>query len=245
MVYGFGSVASILKILALDKIITMFKHHCFPKEIILQAVYFKLRFSLSYRDIEELLSIRGVKVDHSTIQRWVFKFTPLIEMEFRKRKKPVGNRWRLDETYIKVKGEWRYLYRAVDKEGNTIDFLLTKQRQRMSAQSFLIKAIENNGKPTLINIDKSGSNSSAIRVYNRRALATKSRIKIRQCKYLNNIVEQDHRFIKKRIVQGLGFKEFESARRTLVGIEIVHMLRKNQMIGQDETMFDSFRSLAS
>ena len=160
----FGSVASILKILALDKIINIFKHHCFPKEIILQAVYFKLRFSLSYRDIEELLSIRGVKVDHSTIQRWVFKFSPLIEMEFRKRKKPVGNRWRLDETYIKVKGEWRYLYRAVDKEGNTIDFLLTKRRQRMSAQSFLIKAIENNGKPTLINIDKSGSNSSAIRV---------------------------------------------------------------------------------
>ena len=144
-----------------------------------------------------------------------------------------------------MKGEWRYLYRAVDKEGNTIDFLLTKRRQRMSAQSFLIKAIENNGKPTLINIDKSGTNSSAIRVYNRRALATKSRIKIRQCKYLNNIVEQDHRFIKKRIVQGLGFKEFESARRTLVGVEIVHMLRKNQMIGQDETMFDSFRSLAS
>ena len=96
-----------------------------------------------------------------------------------------------------------------------------------------------------VNIDKSGSNSSAIRVYNRRALATKSRIKIQQCKYLNNIVEQYHRFIKKRIVQGLGFKEFESARRTLVGIEIVHMLRKNQMIGQDETMFDSFRSLAS
>ena len=96
--HHFGSVASILKILALDKPITMFKHHCFPKEIILQPVYFKLRFSLSYRDIEELLSIRGVKVDHSTIQRWVFKFTPLIEMEFRKRKKPVGNRWRLDES---------------------------------------------------------------------------------------------------------------------------------------------------
>ena len=115
----------------------------------------------------------------------------------------------------------------------------------MSAQSFLIKAIENNGKPELINIDKSGSNKSAIRVYNRRALATKSRIKIRQCKYLNNIVEQDHRFIKKRINQGLGFKEFESARRTIAGIEIVHMLRKNQLIDQDESMFKSFQSLAA
>ena len=223
----------------------MFKHHCFPKSIILQAVYFKLRFSLSYRDVEELMEIRGVKVDHATIQRWVFKFTPILDKEFRKRKKRVGMSWRMDETYIKVKGEWRYLYRAVDKQGNTVDFLLTKRRQRMSAQSFLIKAIENNGKPQVINIDKSGSNSSAIRVYNKRALATKSRIRIRKCKYLNNIVEQDHRFIKWRIQQGLGFKEFESARRTLSGIEVVRMIKKNQLIGQDKTMFKSFMSLAA
>ena len=223
----------------------MFKNHCFPKSIILQAVYYKLRFTLSYRDIEELMHIRGVKVDHATIQRWVFKFTPLLEKEFRQRKKQVGKSWRMDETYIKVKGVWRYLYRAVDKEGNTIDFLLTKKRQRMSAQSFLIKAIENNGKPMIINIDKSGSNSRAIRVYNKRALATKTRIKVRKCKYLNNIVEQDHRFIKWRIQQGLGFKEFESARRTLAGIEIVRMIKKNQLISQDQTMFKSFKSLAA
>jgi putative transposase len=115
----------------------------------------------------------------------------------------------------------------------------------MSAQSFLIKAIEHNGKPELINIDKSGSNSGAIWVYNRRALATKSQIKIRKCKYLNNIVKQDHRFIKWRIQQGLGFKEFESARRTLAGIEIVRMIKKNQMISQDGSTFDSFKSLAA
>jgi len=220
----------------------MFKGHCFPKSIIVQAVYFKFRFGLSYREIEELMAIRGVKVDHATIQRWVFKFTPLLEKEFRKRKKAVGKRWRMDETYIKVNGMWCYLYRAVDKQGNTIDFLLTKRRKRMSAQSFLIKAIENNGKPELINIDKSGSNKHAIRIYNKRSY---SKIQIRQCKYLNNIVEQDHRFIKKRIVRGLGFKEFESARRTLSGIEIVHMISKDQLISNRKSMFKSFYALAS
>ncbi len=105
----------------------MFKGHCFPKEVILQAVYFKLRFTLSYRDVEELLSIRGVEVDHATVQRWVYKFTPLIKKAFRKRKKLVTSSWRMDETYIKVKGEWMFLYRAVDKEGSTGRFCLNKK----------------------------------------------------------------------------------------------------------------------
>src|SRR3954469_12436236 len=170
----------------------MFKGYCFPKEVILQAVYFKLRFSLSYRDVEELLSIRGVTVDHATIQRWVYKFTPLIEGTFRKRRKEVGNSWGMDETYITVKGEWMYMYRAVNKAGNTVDFLLTKRRNKRAAHLFLLKAIQNNGKPLIINIDKSGANKQAIRTYNKR---TWSRIKIRQCKYLNNSIEQDHRFI--------------------------------------------------
>jgi len=220
----------------------MFKGHCFPKAIILQAVYFELRFSLSYRDVEELLSIMGVKVDHATIQRWVFKFTPLVEQQFRKRKRSVGKRWRLDETYIKVKGEWKYLYSAIDKEGNTVDLLLTKKRKRLSAQSFLIKAIENNGNPELINIDKSGANTAAIKVYNKRSF---SKIEIRQCKYINNIVEQDHRMIKWRIILGLGFKEFESAKRTISGIEVVRMIEKNQLLNPENSTYKSFISLAS
>lgn len=148
----------------------------------------------------------------------------------------------MDEAYIKVKGQWCYLYRAVDKQGKTVDFLVTRRRKRMCAQSFLIKAIENNGKPELINIDKSGSNKHAVRVYNKR---TCSMIEIRQCKYLNDIIEQDHRFVKKQIIRGLGFKELGSTKRTLSGIEIVHMIRKNQLILNRMSMFKSFYSLAS
>jgi len=220
----------------------MFKHHRYPKAIILQAVYFKLRFTLSYRDVEELLSIRGVKVDHSTIQRWVYKFTPMIEANMHKRKRQVCTSWRMDETYIKVGGKDRYLYRAVDKYGNTIDFLLTKRRMKGSAQKFLNKAIGNNGKPRVINIDKSGANKEGIKTFNKRNFKN---IKWRQCKYLNNIVEQDHRNIKRRITIGTGFKEFESAQRTLAGIEIINIIRKNQIKDSKPTTYKTFYSLAS
>ena len=222
----------------------MFKHHRFPKSIILQAVYFKLRFTLSYRDVEELLQIRGVEVDHSTIQRWVFKFSPEVEKNMNKRKRQVGSSWRMDETYIKVGGKDRYLYRAVDKFGNTVDFLLTKRRMKGSAQKFLNKAIGNNSKPRVINIDKSGANKSGIRSINRELLTVK-KIKIRQCKYLNNIVEQDHRNIKRRISIDTGFKEFKSAQRTLAGIEVVNIIRKGQIADSRKTTFKIFCSLAA
>lgn len=222
----------------------MFKHHRYQKIIILQAVYFKLRFTLSYRDVEELLQIRGIKVDHSTIQRWVYKFAPEIEKNMHIRKHQVNDSWRMDETYIKVGGKDRFLYRAVDKNGKTVDFLLTKRRQKISAQKFFNKAIGNNGKPRVINIDKSGSNYCAIRVVNKRSLSMK-KIKIRQCKYLNNIIEQDHRNIKRRIVLTTGFKEFESAQRTLSGIEVINIIRKNQLRNSKYTSFITFCSLAA
>jgi putative transposase len=222
----------------------MFARHRYPRVVILQAVYFKLRFTLSYRDVEELMLIRGIKVDHSTIQRWVFKFSKEVEKNMHKRKRQVCDSWRMDETYIKVKGRDMFLYRAVDKFGNTVDFLLTRRRQKMSAQKFFNKAIGNNGRPRVINMDKSGANKEGLKTVNKRSLSTK-RIKIRQVKYLNNIVEQDHRRIKRRITITTGFKEFESAQRTLSGIEVVNIIKKDQIINPSSSSFKTFCSLVA
>jgi putative transposase len=192
--------------------------------------------------VEELLSIRGVKVDHSTIQRWVYKFTPMIEANMQRRKRQVSNSWRMDETCIKVGGKYRYLYRAVDKYGDTIDFLLTKRRMKGSAQKFLNRAIANNGSPRVINIDKSGANKEGIKTFNKRNFKN---LKWRQCKYLNNIIEQDHRNVKRRIAINTGFKDFESAQRTLAGIEIVNIIRKGQIMDPKSTTYKTFYSLAA
>ena len=168
---------------------------------------------------------RGFHVDHSTINRWVLHFTPQLEKEFHKKKRKPGDRWRMDETYIKVKGKWRYYYRAVDKQGDTIDFLLTARRDNKAALRFFNKAIGRNGKPGLINIDKSGANKAGIKCFNK---TNNTRIKIRSCKYLNNIIEQDHRFIKRKTKLILGFKNFHATQKTLAGVELVRMLKKGQ-----------------
>ena len=188
---------------------------------------------------------RGIKVDHSTLNRWVIFYAPLLEKAFHKKKKRPGDRWRLDETYIKVKGEWKYYYRAVDKQGNTIDFLLTAKRDAKAALRYLTKAINRNGKPGLVNIDKSGSNKAAINQFNK---DNNKRIKVRQCKYLNNIVEQDHRRIKRLTRPMLGFKNFHSAQSTLAGFELVAMIKKGQMkknISRDLSCAEQFYALAA
>ena len=169
---------------------------------------------------------RGVAVDHSTLNRWVIKYAPEFEKTFRRRQRPVGRSWRLDETYVKIKGKWAYLYRAVDKEGHTIDFLLTPTRDRDAAAAFLRKAIRNQQLPEKITIDQSGANTAAITHYNR---THKTAIIIRHSKYLNNIVEQDHRGVKRILHPMLGFKSFWAARCTIAGIEVMHAIRKGQL----------------
>ncbi len=222
-----------------------FKHRHFQQDMILQSVRWYLAYSLSYRDIEELMYERGFSVDHSTINRWVLHYSPQLEVAFRRKKKRVGNRWRMDETYIKVKGQWTYYYRAVDKKGQTIDFLLTATRNTKAALRFLKKAIHENRKPNLVNIDQSGANQAGLKQYNR---DYKKRIRVRQCKYLNNIIEQDHRRIKRLTRPMLGFKNFHAAQRTLAGMEVMAMIRKGQLkrsVGNEKTFAEKFYALAA
>ena len=203
-----------------------FKGRHFQKDMILQSGRWYLAYSLSYPDIEELMQERGFSVDHSTINRWVLHYSPQLEAAFCLKKKRAGNRWRMDETYIKVKGQWTYYYRAFDKQGQTIDFLLTAKRDTKAALRFLKKAINENRKPRLVNIDQSGANHAGLKQLNR---DQKTRIKIRQCQYLNNIIEQAHRRIKRLTRPMLGFKNFHAAQRTLPGIEVMAMNKKGQM----------------
>ena len=198
----------------------------YPLEVLLLCVRWYVSYSLSLRNLEEMMAERGIAVDHSTVHRWVIKLVPLLEKAFCRRKLAVGKSWRMDETYIKVKGEWKYLYRAVDKEGNTIDFLLRAKRDKVAARRFFEKAIARNGEPETVTIDKSGSNLSALEAVN---AERETPIKIRQNKYLNNIVEQDHRAIKRITRSILGFKDFLSAKIILAGIELMHMIKKGQM----------------
>jgi len=210
----------------------LFKNYNYPPAIIIYAVYLYCRFSLSYRDIEEILKLRGFEtIDHATLQRWVVAFSPVFESEFRKRKKAVGSSWKMDETYVKVNGKWVYLYRAVDKQGHTIDFLLRAKRDKKAAIRFFKKAIKNNGVPEKIDIDKSGSNTAGIKAVNKE---NKINIEIRQSKYMNNRIEGDHRFIKRLTRPMLGFKSFNSARRTLALIETIHMVRKGQLSNSND-----------
>ncbi len=198
----------------------------YPLEVILTCVRWYVAYPLSLRHLEEMMAERGIAVDHSTVHRWAIKLLPVLEKAFRRCKRAVGKSWRMDETYVKIRGEWRYLYRAVDKEGNTVDFLLRARRNKAAAQRYFEKSIQQNGIPETVTIDKSGANPAALHAVN---AGRDTLIKIRQVKYLNNVVEQDHRAIKRIIRPMLGFKDFRCARIILSGIEIMHMIAKGQM----------------
>jgi putative transposase len=206
------------------------KGHRIEKALILTGIRWYLACPLSYRNLEEMMRERGVEVDHTNIYRWVQKFTPQLAATFRNMKKrPVSKSWCMDETSIKIKGQWKYLYRAVDKEAQTVDFLLTAHRDKQAALRFFRKAVRQHGLPDKVTIDKSGSNTAAIKTLQEES---DHKIEIRQSQYLNNQTEQDHRDIKRIVRPMLGFNSFRSASITLQGIELMHLIKKGQMVWQ-------------
>ena len=215
----------------------------FPIDIILLCIRWYAAYPLSYLHLEEMMQERSVFVDHSSINRWAIRFLPLFEKVFRKYKHPAGGSWRMDETYIKVKGVRKYLYRAVDKQGKTVDFLLAPKRDKAAAMRFFDKAIQPNGVPA-----KSLWTRAAPK---QRPLMSKAwsgtPTIVRQVKYLNNIVEQDNRPVKRVTKPMLNFNSFESAKCVLAGIELMHMIRKGRLMveGCNEMSFtDQFCALA-
>ena len=210
--------------------VNSFKWKHYEGEIILLNVRWYLKYALSYRNLKEMMAERGIKVDHTTIMRWVHQYSPEIEKKIRKYLRPTNDSWKVDETYIKVKGEWKYLYRAVDSDGNTIDFMLSAKRNRKAAKRFLKKALSSNHNqmPRAITVDKNPAYPIAIHELKNEKKLSK-RVEIRQVKYLNNIIEQDHRSIKRIIAPMLSFQSFRSASKILKGIEALNMVKKGQI----------------
>ncbi|UNT71731.1 IS6 family transposase (plasmid) [Bacillus sp. N447-1] len=200
-----------------------FKWKHYQPDIILLTVRWYLRYNLSFRDLVEMMEERGLSISHTTIMRWVHQYGPELDKRIRRYLKQTNDSWRVDETYIKVKGQWMYLYRAVDSKGNTIDFYLSKARNHKAA------------KPRVITVDKNPAYPLAIEQL-KKEKSIPNGMRLRQQKYLNNIVEQDHRFIKKRIRSMLGFKSFDTATSILSGVEAMHMIKKEQIDLRDPSV---------
>jgi len=207
-----------------------FKGRQFTAEVILWAVRWYPQFPIRYRDLECMLSDRGVQVDHTTLFRWIQAYAPEIDRRIRPHLRMTNGSWRVDETYIRVKGKWVYLYRAVDADGQTIDFLLSAKRDAAAAGRFFRKALKqpHTVHPRTITVDKNAAYPIAAKAMKQSGDLWRF-AKLRQVKFLNNIVEQDHRRIKRLVRPGLGFKSFATASRTIAGYEIMAMIRKGQV----------------
>ena len=205
----------------------LFKGRQFDQEVIVLCVRWFLSFKLSSRDLVEIMSERRIALAHTTILRWVQRYVPEFEKLWNRYARSVGGSWRCDETYIKVKGRWTYLYRAVDKQGRTVDFLLSEKRDVGAAKRFFSKAMKNNGAPRVITLDAYAASHRAVAEM-KSARVMPRRVGVRSNKYLNNVIEQDHRRIKHRIGPMLGFKRFDTAAITICGIELAAKIRKHQ-----------------
>ena len=199
----------------------------FRSGIIVLCVRWYLGYKLSSRDLVQMMAERGIALTHTTILRWVQRFLPEFEKRWSQYSRPVGRSWRCDETDIKVKGRWTYLYRAVDKQGRAVDFLLSERRDVAAAKHFFSEAMKKHGTPQVITLDAYAASNRAITELQSAGTITR-RIRVRSSKYLNNLVEQDHRRIKQRIRPMLGFERLETAAITITGIELAEKIRKQQ-----------------
>jgi transposase-like protein len=208
----------------------LFKGRHFEAEIIVLCVRWYLRFSLSFRNLEEMMVERHLSVDHVTIWRWVQRYAPELHRRCRPELRKTNGSWRCDEMYVRVAGKWTYLYRAVDSTGATIDFLLSAKRDAAAAKRFFQEALRSPGhpRPRVINVDRNPAYPGVIDELKQTGELGR-RCRCRPVRYLNNIVEQDHRFIRRRVRASQGFRAFHSAWRTLQGIETVNMIRRGQV----------------
>lgn len=205
----------------------LFAGRHFDAEIVVLCVRWYLSFKLSYRDLVSMMSERGVNLAHTTILRWVQHYTPEFEKRWKRYARPVGGSWRMDETYIKVRGEWVYLYRAVDKAGKTVDFFLGRQRDVDAAKAFLRKAMKGQRFPAKVTLDAYAASHRAVADLKRDGELPK-RVVVRSSKYLNNLIEKDHRRIKQRLRPMLGLKSSQTADIVVSGIELVEKIKKGQ-----------------
>jgi len=207
----------------------LFAGRWFEDEIIILCLRWYFRYKLSYRDLVGMMSERGLLIAHSTILRWVIRYAEACEKRWRRYERPVGGSWRADETYSKVRGEWMYLYRAVDGQGNTVEFFFSRTRGVAAAKAFFRKALKHHGEPHSITLDGHEPSHSALRRMGMRGefnFRGANPVKIRSCQYLNNIIEQDHRRIKQRCYPMLQFQRFYNAGKVIVGIELAQKIRK-------------------
>jgi transposase-like protein len=206
----------------------LFDGRHFDREIIVLCVRWYLRYKLSLRDLVKMMAERGLSLAHTTIMRWVKRFTPEFVKRWNRFAMPSGRSWRADETYLKIRGEWVYLYRAVDRAGQTVDFTLRAKRDVAAAKAFFSKAIQHQGQsPETITLDGYAASHRAVREMIADGLLPKE-TEVRSSTYLNNLIEQDHRNIKSRTNVMLGFKRIRSAATTISGIELMHRIRKAQ-----------------
>jgi IS6 family transposase len=208
-----------------------FKHHRFPREIILCAVRWYLRYPLSYQDVVDLLAERGITIDRSTVYRWVQKFGPEITKRAEKHLRRASVDWHVDETYVRVGGKWRYLWRAIDANGQMIDFRLTARRDAKAAKAFLNKAIERVRlhRPVVIVTDKAPTYARVIREINHRYDPYFDSIRHIYRKWRNNLIESDHAAMKRLLGYRQSFRSLRSAKATLSGIESTRIIKRGHV----------------